>query len=135
MTTALPRKSAPTLDVSIVSANPETADGLQSYLGGAGVRCHCLRAIAGLEKHVPARAAAAVIFPDDYEAPAFLATFRHLRRVRPRLFAVIVTREPGRFVEVAKSDGRSLPAVVLPKPSFGWEILDALRAHADAALV
>ena len=127
------RRARPPAWVSIVSANPETLDGLQSYLDGAGVSCRCARTVTGFDRIAPPRATAAVIFPDDFEDAAVLTLVSHLRRVRPRLLAVIVTREPRRFLGIAKPDGRSIPPVVLPKPSFGWDILDALRAHADAA--
>jgi hypothetical protein len=77
----------------------------------------------------PPCATAAVIFPDDFADEDVVALMRRLRRTRPRLFSLIVTREPHRFVDVVKPDGRSLPPLMLPKPSFGWDILDAIRAH------
>ena len=80
----------------------------------------------------PKRANAAVIFPDDFEDREMLKLVRLLRRTRPRLLSLIVTREPQRFRDVVQADGRSLPPIILAKPSFGWEILDAIRAHSDA---
>ena len=118
--------------MTIVSANPETLDGLQSYLGGAGVPSHCTRALLDLEMVAPQCATAAVIFPDDFDDGVVLALVRTLRRIRPRLLSLIVTREPRRFHDVVQADGRSLPPIVLPKPSFGWDILDAIRAHDDS---
>jgi hypothetical protein len=64
-----------------------------------------------------------------------LTIVRELRRARPRLLSLIVTREPQRFLDVMQDDGRSCPPVMLPRPSFGWDILDAVRAHAEAAAV
>ena len=121
--------------VSIVSANPETLDGLHAYLGGAGVASHCTRCLQDLALVAPQATTAAVIFPDDFEHEEVLALVRQLRRARPRLLSLIVTREPQRFREAAHADGRSLPPIVLPKPSFGWDILDAIRAHSDATEV
>ncbi len=120
--------------VTIVSKNPETIHGLESYLRGAGVPSHCARALRDIDAVAPACATAAVIFPDDFESADVLAFMRHLRGARPRLLALLVTREPGRFQAVAGGDGRSLPPLVLPRPSFGWDILDAIRAHAETAL-
>ncbi|MGH7327287.1 MAG: hypothetical protein ACREJX_02945, partial [Polyangiaceae bacterium] len=76
-------------------------------------------------------ATAAVLFPDDFEVDAAVALVRELRRTRPKLLALIVTREPHRFRDVVRGDGRSLRPILLPRPSFGWEILDAIRAYAD----
>lgn len=117
--------------VSIVSANPETLDGLQSYLGGAGVPAHCTRALQDLEIVAPQSATAAVLFPDDFDDDQALTLVRQLRRTRPRLLFLIVTRAPHRFRNLLKPDGRSLTPVLLPKPTFGWDILDAIRAHAE----
>jgi hypothetical protein len=121
--------------VSIVSANPETLDGLHSYLCGAGVSSHCTRGVQDLALVAPELATAAVIFPDDFENEEVLVLLRALRRARPRLLSLIVTRAPQCFRDVVQDDGRSLPPVVLPKPSFGWDILDAIRAHSEAAHV
>jgi hypothetical protein len=82
----------------------------------------------------PPRATAAVIFPDDFDDERVLPVVRQLRRMRPRLFSLIVTRNPRRFRDVSKPDGRSLPPIMLPKPFYGWDILDAIRAHADASI-
>jgi hypothetical protein len=132
MTTSLRHKSRAPLCVSIVSANPETLDGLHAYLARAGVPCRCTRAIGSLAAVAPGDATAAVLFPDDFEAPAMRALVRQLRHARPRLFTVVVTCDPQRFGDLGKSDGRTPALVVLPKPSFGWDILDAIRAFADA---
>jgi hypothetical protein len=129
-----PKERCP-VHVSIVSSNPETLDGLHAYLGDAGVPSHCTRYLQDLALVAPRVTTAAVIFPDDFEHEAVLKMMRQLRRVRPQLLSLIVTREPQRFREAAQSDGRSLPPIVLPKPSFGWDILDAIRAHSAAAEV
>ncbi len=121
--------------VAIVSANSETLDGLHAYLGGAGVASRCTRHLQDVALVAPQVTTAAVIFPDDFEHEEVLKLVRQLRRVRPGLLSLIVTREPQRFREAAQADGRSLPPIVLPKPSFGWDILDAIRAHSGAAEV
>ena len=127
------RKSRTSIYVSILSANPETLDGLQSYLDGVGVQSHCTRALSDIDMVAPQCATAAVIFPDDFQDDRVLALVRRLRHTRPHLLALLVTREPQRFHAVAEADDDSMPAIVLPKPSFGWDILDAIRAHAHTA--
>lgn len=129
------RKARAPLYVSIVSANPETLDGLQAYLSGAGVPSHGTRTVPDLAVVVPEWATAAVIFPDDFENEEVLIFVRELRRARPRVLSLIVTREPQFFRGAVQDDGRSLRPIVLPKPSFGWDILDAIRAHSETAQV
>lgn len=119
--------------VSIVSANPETLDGLHAYFGGAGVSSHGTRTVQDLGMVAPECATAAVIFPDDFEDRDVLALLLQLRRTRPRLLSVLVTGDPHRFRDAVEDfDGRARRPVTLPKPSFGWDILDAIRAHSDA---
>jgi len=126
-----PKNRRSPIYVSIVSKNPETLDGLQAYLKQVGVPSHGTRAVRDLDMAAPEFATAAVIFPDDFEDHEALALLRELRRLRPRLLALIVTREPTRFRSVTGPDGHSLPPIVLPRGSFGWDILDAIRAHAE----
>jgi hypothetical protein len=38
-------------------------------------------------------------------------------------------------VVVSSNARRNSPVVAQPSPSFGWDILDAVRAHAEAAAV
>lgn len=116
--------------VTIVSKNPETTEGLESYLRRAGVRSHCECVLRDMHAIAPERATATVIFLDDFAEEDVLGFIRRLRDTRPRLLALLVTGEPQRFRPAVEPDGTSLPPIVLPKPSFGWEILDAIRAHA-----
>jgi hypothetical protein len=123
------RKPRTPLYVSIVAGNPQTLDGLQSYLEQAGVASHSTRALLDLDMVAPAFATATVIFPDDFPDEDAFALLEQLRSERPRLLALIVTRQPARFRDAAAADGRSLPPIILPRPSFGWDILDVVRSH------
>lgn len=113
--------------VAILSANPETLDGLQAYLVGAGVPSLCVRTVNDFEKVASDRATAAILFPDDFSHDEVLKLLQHLRSAQPRLLVLIVTRVPQQFGAAIKPDGRSHPPVVLAKPCFGWDILDAIR--------
>ncbi len=112
--------------VAIVSDNADTLDGLQQYLAAAGVACRSTRVLddAGAK---PGVASVLILFPDDFPPGQVLEMLRTLRQTRPRVLTLLVTREPGRFREAAAPDGRSRPPIVLPKPVFGWAILDAIR--------
>ena len=128
------RPTSPTaVYVSIVSNNPDTIDGLQLYFKGAGIPSHCTRTITDIEMVAPSVVTATVLFPDDFATEKVLALIRDLRRSRPRVFALLITCEPQRYRAVVEANGLSLPPLVLPKPSFGWDILDAIRAHAGGS--
>jgi hypothetical protein len=119
------------LYVTVVANNAETLSSLQSYFDGAGVPTHGTRAITDLSMVAPATTAV-VLFPDDFEDHAVVDMIATLRRARPKLLMLVVTRQPQIFGDALAPDGRSRPPLVLPKPTFGWSILDAIRAHADA---
>jgi hypothetical protein len=125
----MPSGPHPLLSVAVVADNPETLDGLHGYLSGAGVSSHATR-VLGRSASFPADLSAIVIFPDELDAADVVARVAELRRARPRLLVVLVTSAPQRFFVAVQPDGRSLLPIVLPKPAFGWSILDAVRAHA-----
>lgn len=125
-----PPPSTTSIHVTVVAESPETIDGLHGYLDGAGVESRAIRAVR--EAHVvPARSTAVVIFPDEFGVDDVVASITSLRAARPRLLILLVTGAPQRFRAALEPDGRSLPPIVLPKPAFGWTILDAIRAHAS----
>lgn len=117
------------LDVAVVAENPETVDGLAAYLHHSGVRTKGSCAVDQL-LDLASSAVAVVLFPDEFGAEEMVEAIQKLRRAQPMLLILLVTRDPQRFGAALRGDGRSVPPVVLPKPSFGWTILDALREHA-----
>jgi hypothetical protein len=131
MPRATKNQAAPPAYVTIVSRNPETLDGLSQYLGRAGVVSRTTAALRNLDAVAPEHATVTVIFPDDFSEEAVLATLTKLRRKRPRLLTLLVTRAPRRLQSsLCNDDGVELPMpIILPKPLFGWQILDAIRAH------
>lgn len=123
--TSKPRKQA--VHATVVSDNLETLRDLQAYFDASGIPTHATRA---LRETPSADTTAMVLFPDDYVVDEVNAMLAALQAERPRLLVVLVTRSPQLFEH--QPDGRSRPPIVLPKPSFGWSILDAIRANADA---
>lgn len=117
--------------VRVIAHSRETLDGLHAYLGGAGVESHGTRTLADAGT-VPATTTAVVVFPDDFEASAVMAILRSLRAARPGLLILLVTGTPQRFQRALERDGRAPPPVILPRPAFGWTILDVIRTHADS---
>ena len=118
--------------VVIVAKNSETLEGFDQCFRAAGIPAHGARSFENIETVVPTFATTVVVFPDDFGVSEVLDGLRELRQHRPGLLQLIVTRDPRRFRAATLQDGHSLPAIVLPKPSFGWEILDAIRAHVEA---
>jgi hypothetical protein len=117
--------------VTIVSRNPETLDGLQQYLGGAGIPSCTTRALCDMTAVAPAHATATVIFPDDFPEESVHALVAKLRRKRPRFLTLLITRAPHRLRSSLAADDTRLPMpIILPKPLFGWLIVDAIRDQA-----
>lgn len=116
--------------VTIVSKNPETLDGLQQYLGHAGIPSRTTRAVRDISLVAPAHATATVIFPDDFAEEAVLALVAELRRKRPHLLTLLITQAPIRFRSAFfADDARLTMPTIMPKPLFGWLILDAIRGQ------
>jgi DNA-binding NtrC family response regulator len=105
--------------VVVVARRAETLDGLHAYLDRLGVPSHCARTLDDLEHAAPEGMTALVVFPDDLAPGDVLASLATLRRDRPRVRTIVITRSPERF-RVDSVD------VVLPRPAFGWDILDAI---------
>jgi len=119
------------LHVTIVSDNPETTDGLEFYLRRAGVTTTGTRHIEKASEMTPPASSAVVLFPDDFRSEAVTSALASLRTQRPSALPVLVTKEPKQFELLPSSDGGLLPLVV-PKPVWGWTILDAIRARLDS---
>lgn len=118
--------------VTVVADNPQTLDGLDSYFKGAGVASNGTHRLQDVSM-VPPAATAVVLFPDDFHRGEVEATIVSLRRARPKLLIVVVTGAPQHLGAALEPDGHSVPPLVLPKPAFGWTILDAIRGRAHLA--
>lgn len=114
--------------VAVIAENPETADGLHRYLQSAGIASHTARE---LRTKLPTKnTTALVLFPDEFMSADVIGLIGALRASQPRLLIVIVTTAARRLRAALAPDGRSLVPVLIPKPAFGWAILDAIRQHA-----
>lgn len=114
----------------VVSENPETVDGLQSYFIGVGIDAQSadrLDATTNLSDHTTA----VVFFPDGFGADDVIGEVRTLHRKRPRLLLLLITHDPRRFSAALAPTRSEPPVLVLPKPAFGWVIVDAIRLHAE----
>jgi malonyl CoA-acyl carrier protein transacylase len=116
------------LHLTIVTGNPETLDGLELYVRRAGASANGTRRISELVEMTPALASAVVLFPDDYEWEAVLSALEQVRTERPRVLLVVITSAARRF-ELLPLLGGAIPPLVIPKPVWGWRILDSIRAR------
>ncbi|HEY2369837.1 MAG TPA: hypothetical protein VGH87_25735 [Polyangiaceae bacterium] len=103
--------------VLVVSNNPETLDGLARYLRGAGIAVRGTRALDEAARLGSRSRTAVVVFPDDYPPPKVRATLAHLKE--KDVLTVLVTSDLRAF--------STTNTLVLPKPAWGWTILDAIR--------
>ena len=112
----------------VIADNRETADGLHEYLNKSGFATRTSRRLhdAGA---LCADASALVLFPDEFDEAEVLALLRTLRSTKPRLLLLLVTGAPQRVRAACEPDPHASRTVVLPKPTFGWNLLDAIRAH------
>jgi hypothetical protein len=123
------RQSSKPSYVTVVADNPQTIEVLYSYFTRAGVTSNATRQLDAVSM-IPPAATAVVLFPDDFGASDVETRLLALRRARPKLLIVLVTGAPQHLSAALAPDGRSVPPLVLPRPAFGWTILDAIRARA-----
>jgi hypothetical protein len=116
--------------VTVVADNPQTLEDLYAYFKQVGVTSNGARELDSAAV-VPADVTSLVLFPDDFGQADVEATILALRRARPKLLIVLVTGAPQRLAAALEPDGRSLLPLVLPKPAFGWTILDAIQGRAE----
>jgi hypothetical protein len=119
-----PKKTA---EVAIISMNPETLDGLHSYLSAAGVHARCMTDLDECVKLAVASTQAFILFPDDYAWERVVAGVADLTERRPAALPLLVTAHPKRFAKLIDVE----KVLVVPRPVWGWTILDAIRAHLD----
>ena len=120
-----------TLLVTIVASSAETLDGLQAYLSLAGLSARGTRRLSDVGNEP---CTAVVLFPDDFAVKEVLRALARLRREQPSVLLLLVTREPRRYAPSA-ADGAGRVPIVLPKPAWGWTILDAIRLAAEGGEV
>ena len=116
------------LFVTVVAARRETIEALHTYLQGAGVASHATQALTDPALLSPGTTAV-VLFPDEFDRAEVVHRVLSLRTARAPLLLVVVTGTPQRFRPALDPDAHGLLPIVLPKPAFGWSILDALRGQ------
>ena len=113
-------------EVTIISGNPETLDGLQGYLQGAGFAVRSTRDVGACATTTSDRTLAIILFPDDFRWEGVVTALAELAERRAPALPIVVTAHPQRFAKLTNKE-----VLIVPRPVWGWTILDALRAHAD----
>ena len=104
-------------NVVVVSDNPETLDAIARYLRGVGIAVRGTRALDEASELASRKRTAVVVFPDDYPTRDVHTALASLKR--RDVLTVLVTSDVRNFSET--------DTLVLPKPAWGWTILDAIR--------
>lgn len=125
------RPSSPGGSALVISRNVETLDGMHAYFSQAGIASFSRQVINPLSE-LAVSLRAVVVFPDDFPAHEVAAYLSLIRMRRTDLTIVIVTKEPAVYRAMTIADDRPLRATVLPRPAFGWTILEAIRAVFDS---
>jgi hypothetical protein len=114
--------------VTIVAANAKTLDGLQGYLSLAGLDARGTSHLGELDRK---HCSAVVFFPDDFSSTTVLRELMRLQREHPTVLPLLVTSEPQRYSAIPASGGKAVQPVVIPKPAWGWTILEAIQRRAS----
>ncbi len=109
--------------VALIAPAGETRGALASYLRSAGFEVHECEEL----EVSSAFAALVVISPQVASSSELVASVRFWMKLGKTKRVVIVTSKPTALTELVASYGERLR--VLPAPSFGWDLVDALRAN------
>jgi hypothetical protein len=125
---AMGSKQRLTVHVTIVASSAETLDGLQTYLSLAGLGARGTRHLGDFGREP---CTAVVLFPDEFSVKDVLREVARLRREQPSVLSLLITSEPQRYVGSFGVKTAGLAPIVIPKPAWGWTILDAIRLALD----
>jgi hypothetical protein len=114
--------------VTIAADNPETVDGLHAYMRRAGVSAKSTRRLDDLIR-LSEGASAVVLFPDDFPTGAALATARTVLERVPEAVLLLVTSTPLRYTELEPTFRSNRRIVIVPRPAWGWTILDGIKSR------
>ena len=81
-----------------------------------------------MSEMTPPASSAVLVFPDDFNSNRVLASLARLRLLRPKVLPVLITKDPHQFELLPLAEGGVVP-LVIPKPIWGWAILDAVRSR------
>jgi len=114
------------LNALVVCDDPHTSTQLRDYLNRAGVRARATHRLDDAWQQDSGEAI--VLLPDDFDAGGVTDGLSRLLSRSPSPLVVVVTAGPRLFEPFIQSWGSPDSVVVMPKPVWGWTILDVLRS-------
>jgi hypothetical protein len=120
-----PRPDARLLHALVVCDDEDTSLQLRDYLAQAGVRARATRQLDDAWRQDGS--GAIVLLPDAFDPGAVTDGLRRLSSRSPPPWVIVVTAVPRLFEPLLESWGHPDSVVVMPKPVWGWTILDLLR--------
>jgi hypothetical protein len=112
--------------VLIACDNDETLIRLRDYLSRAGIEARATRSLVDAVRPSQ-RLDALVLFPDDFDTGEVTDGLLDLLGAGSGALLVLVTADSQSFEPLLASSG-STRWVLMPKPAWGWTILDVLRS-------
>jgi hypothetical protein len=114
--------------LTLVSADAETLRSVEDYLIHFGARLSSTSRLSDLADEAEAFGAdAVVVFADDYSPEDVRAAVRTL----PLRLTVIVTTDRAEY-EALHGESPSV-VVLLPRPTWGWLLVEAVRSGVSGA--
>ena len=115
------------LTALIVCDDDDTLIRLREYLTRAGVEARATRRLS--DAWGERASGAVVLMPDDFDMGEVTDCLRRLLSRVPAPLVIVVTAAPSRFEPLVRRFGAPNSVVVMPKPVWGWTILDLLRSR------
>jgi hypothetical protein len=109
----------------IVGDDADLLGQLRDYLSRAGVRARASRRLGDAWRS--GSATAVVLFPDDFDTGEVSDGLSLLLARGPCPRVIIITAGPRLFEPLIESLAARDAVVLLPKPVWGWAILDLVR--------
>jgi hypothetical protein len=114
----------------VVGDDAELLVQLCDYLARAGVQARATRVLAEAWRRESAEAV--VLFPDDFDAGDVTDGLSCVLSRAASPLVIVITAGPRLFEPLIESLGGAESVVILPKPIWGWVILDLLRSWTGA---
>jgi hypothetical protein len=118
-------RAEPKPSALIVSDDDDTLLRLRDYLVRAGVETEATRRLG--DAWGGSASQSIVLLPDDFDSGEVTGGLGQLLLRTPSPFVIIVTAGPGSYEPLIESLGNPSSVVIVPKPVWGWTILDLLR--------
>src|SRR5262245_28687104 len=116
---------------SIVCDDEETSRLLTKYLLTAGTRARATHRLAEAWQ-LDSAGEALVLLPDDFDAGEVSDGLLRVLSRSPTPLVIIITAVPQHFEPLIKSSASPNAVVILPKPIWGWTVLELLRNGSES---